>query len=95
LWAFGKFLPFWYVWTKKNLATLHLTTNNFGASIPSITESSNRPQEPYPVAGETVGYLKTVKNLRLFVMRNAGHMVPRSCPSASLDMFNKFISGRM
>ena len=52
-------------------------------------------QYPYSVAGETVGYLKTVKNLRLFVMRNAGHMVPRSNPSASLDLFTKFISGKL
>jgi hypothetical protein len=22
LWSLGKFFPFWYVWTKKNLATL-------------------------------------------------------------------------
>ena len=52
-------------------------------------------QRPYKVNGETVGYLKSVKNLRLFVMRNAGHMVPRSNPPASLDMFNAFIAGRL
>lgn len=52
-------------------------------------------QEPYTVGGDTVGYLKTVKNLRLFVMRNAGHMVPRSQPAYSLDMFDKFISKKI
>ena len=52
-------------------------------------------QEPYSVGGDTVGYLKTVKNLRLFVMRNAGHMVPRSQPAYSLDMFDKFISKKI
>jgi hypothetical protein len=25
LWSFGIFFPLWYVWTKKNLATLDLT----------------------------------------------------------------------
>jgi hypothetical protein len=25
LWSFGIFFPFWYVWTKKNLATLFST----------------------------------------------------------------------
>ncbi len=52
-------------------------------------------QNPYYVGGETAGYLKSVKNLKLFVMRNAGHMVPRSQPAYSLDMFEKFITGRM
>ena len=41
--------------------------------------------------GRTAGYLKSVKNLRLFAMRNAGHMVPRSQPEFSLDMFTSFI----
>ncbi len=45
--------------------------------------------------GKTAGYLKSVKNLRLFVMRNAGHMVPRSQPEFSFDMFNSFIYGQM
>jgi hypothetical protein len=26
LWSFGIFFPIWYVWTKKNLATLDATT---------------------------------------------------------------------
>ena len=52
-------------------------------------------QYPYISGGETVGYLKSVKNLRMFVMRNAGHMVPRSNPPASYDMFNAFINGRL
>ena len=45
--------------------------------------------------GETAGYLKSVKNMRLFAMRNAGHMVPRSQPKFSLDMFSSFIKGQM
>lgn len=49
----------------------------------------------WTVDGETAGYLKSVDNMRLFVMRNAGHMVPRSQPKFALDMFNKFINGRM
>jgi len=49
----------------------------------------------WSVQGETAGYLKKVDNMRLFVMRNAGHMVPRSQPKYSLDMFDKFISGKM
>jgi hypothetical protein len=26
LWSFGIFFSIWYIWTKKNLATLHTTT---------------------------------------------------------------------
>jgi hypothetical protein len=28
LWSFCIFFPFWYVWTEKNLATLHLTRHS-------------------------------------------------------------------
>ena len=49
----------------------------------------------WKVNGETAGYLKSVDNMKLFVMRNAGHMVPRSQPEYSLDMFSKFIGGQM
>lgn len=49
----------------------------------------------YAVGGETAGYLKSVDNLKLFAMRNAGHMVPRSQPKFSLQMFKDFISGKM
>jgi len=47
------------------------------------------------VGGETAGYLKSVDNMKMFVMRNAGHMVPRSQPKYALDMFTKFINNRM
>ena len=49
----------------------------------------------WSVDGKTAGYLKSVDNLKLFVMRNAGHMVPRSQPKYAQDMFNEFIKGRM
>jgi hypothetical protein len=29
MWSFGIFFAFWYVWTKKNLATLNLTLESF------------------------------------------------------------------
>jgi hypothetical protein len=39
LWSFVIFFPFWYVWTKKNLATLHrcLLEKNSGELIPAET----------------------------------------------------------
>ena len=52
-------------------------------------------RDVWTVNGETAGYLKSVDNMKLFVMRNAGHMVPRSQPKYSYDMFNKFLEGRM
>ena len=52
-------------------------------------------RDVWTVDGETAGYLKSVDNMKLFVMRNAGHMVPRSQPKYSYDMFNKFLEGRM
>eukprot|EP00095_Tigriopus_kingsejongensis_P005174 maker-scaffold237_size242172-snap-gene-1.29 protein:Tk05174 transcript:maker-scaffold237_size242172-snap-gene-1.29-mRNA-1 annotation:"serine carboxypeptidase" len=45
--------------------------------------------------GEVVGYLKSVDNLRMFVMRNAGHMVPLSQPLATQDMFEDFMAGTL
>ena len=56
-----------------------------------VTEKKNY----FQVGGETGGYLKSVDNMKLFVMRNAGHMVPRSQPKYSLDMFTKFINNQM
>lgn len=49
----------------------------------------------YKVGGETAGYLKSVQNLRMFVMRNAGHMVPRSQPEFAQAMFEDFIAGNL
>ena len=45
--------------------------------------------------GNTAGYLKSVGNLRMYVMRNAGHMVPRSQPEYAYEMFNNFIDGTL
>lgn len=49
----------------------------------------------YQVEGEVAGYLKKVDNLRMFVMRNAGHMVPLSQPKFALDVFGRFINGQL
>ena len=51
--------------------------------------------EPWRSNGEVAGYLKSVDNLRLFTMRNAGHMVPRSQPAFGQDMFENFIAGTL
>ena len=58
-------------------------------------EYDNAVSEAYKYGGTTVGYLKKAQNLRMFVMRNAGHMVPRSQPGPALDMFEKFINGQL
>jgi len=50
---------------------------------------------PWRSNGEVAGYLKSVDNLRLFTMRNAGHMVPRSQPAFGQDMFENFIAGTL
>merc|ERR1712226_272130 len=47
------------------------------------------------VGTETAGYLKSVGNLRQFVMRNAGHMVPWSQPKYAQDVFERFLDGRL
>jgi hypothetical protein len=36
LWSFGIFFPFWYVWTKKNLATLPQSKLTWSASLPVL-----------------------------------------------------------
>ena len=43
--------------------------------------------------GKVAGYVKRVQNLRMFVMRNAGHMVPLSQPMYAQDMFEDFLAG--
>ena len=41
--------------------------------------------------GKVAGYLKSVQNLRMFVMRNAGHMVPLYQPQRAFVMFSNFL----
>jgi hypothetical protein len=41
LWSFGRFFPFWYVWTKKNLATVLLSSDD---QHKSGTLSQNKTQ---------------------------------------------------
>ena len=61
----------------------------------AIDEFHNTESTIYNVNGETAGYLTSVQNLRLLVLRNAGHMVPRSVPEVADDFFNKFIQGNL
>ena len=51
--------------------------------------------QPFLVNGKVVGYMKPVKNLRHLALRDAGHMAPRNIPAEALDMFERFISGKM
>ena len=60
-----------------------------------IDEYYRTERSVYRVGRETAGYLKSVQNLRMFVMRNAGHMVPRSQPEYAQAMFEDFISGNL
>ena len=54
----------------------------------------NTPSVPVPASdGRIVGYLKQYKNFSMFVMRNAGHVVPRSQPKYSFELFHAFLSG--
>jgi len=75
------------------LAMLDKMNSWSGAS--SYYETENQPWASRFSNGETVGYLKSVDRLRLFTMRNAGHMVPRSQPSHGQDMFENFIAGTL
>ena len=75
------------------LAMFDQMTNWSGAD--SYYETANKPWSSRFSNGETVGYLKSVDNLRLFTMRNAGHTVPRAQPANGQDMFEKFISGNL
>ncbi len=42
-----------------------------------------------------MGYLTSVGDLRLFVMRNAGHMVPRDQPQYAQIIFDEFLLGML
>ncbi len=53
------------------------------------------PTESFTSGGDTAGYLKSVGNLRLMSVRNAGHFVPRNQPQAAQDMFHRFIDGNL
>ena len=60
-----------------------------------IDEFYDADREVFTVGDDTAGYVTSVGNLRLFVMRNAGHMVPRSQPEFALEMFRAFLDGDM
>lgn len=50
----------------------------------------------YPSSdAEVAGSVKSVRNLRLVVIKNAGHMVPRSQPKHAYNMFNMFLDGSL
>jgi hypothetical protein len=45
LWPFGTFFPFWYVWTKKYLATLVEKKNSFAVNLPKQTLKANENKQ--------------------------------------------------
>ena len=61
----------------------------------AIQEYYSTPRRSFRVNGEVAGYIKSVQNLRMFVMRNAGHMVPRSQPEYGYEMFSQFLDGTL
>ena len=61
----------------------------------AIDEYYQTDRKVYRVNAKTAGYIKNVQNLSMFVMRNAGHMVPRSQPEWAQAMFNDFIDGTL
>ena len=69
--------------------------NSWSGAGTRYYEAENAPWSSKFSNGETVGYLKSVDNLRMFTMRNAGHMVPRSQPAYGQDMFENFIAGTL
>ena len=76
----------------------HTGTLNMFAAMEEwsgIDEYYQTERTVYRVGGVVAGYLKSVQNLRLMLMRNAGHMVPRSQPEYAYDMFNKFVQGEL
>lgn len=61
----------------------------------AIDDYFTTDMEPFISNNQVAGYLKSVQNLRLFVMRNAGHMVPRSQPEFAFDLLQQFINGNL
>ena len=49
----------------------------------------------YRINGQVVGFIKSVQNLRLVSVMNAGHVVPNAQPVVALDMFQRFINGTL
>ena len=60
-----------------------------------LNEYYQTETEVYRVGAAVAGYLKSVQNLRILSMKNAGHMVPRSQPEYAFAMFNEFIDGSL
>ncbi len=58
-----------------------------------IDEFRDADKDLFRVGGRTAGYVTAAGNLRLVVMRNAGHMVPRSQPEYAYEMFSQFLDG--
>lgn len=51
--------------------------------------------EPFQVNNKSVGFIKSVQNLIFIGLDNAGHLVPKELPEASLIMLEKFTNGTL
>lgn len=55
----------------------------------------NAVRSSYYYGSELVGYLKRADNLRILLVRNAGHMVPLSQPPYAQQMIEEFTAGSL
>ena len=62
-----------------------------GAVRPSWQEAR---RSKWHVGDELAGYAKSVGNLTVALVRNAGHMVPHDQPLWAFDLINRFTSGK-
>ena len=65
------------------------------SSWSGIAEYYQTTRQVYRFDGQVAGYVKSVRNLRQFVMRNTGHIVPKYQPEHAQAMFFDFIEGAL
>ena len=58
---------------------------NFSAALPKPLHATEDPRK-------TTGFLRQHENLSLYIILNAGHMIPSDQPVAALDMVKRIIS---
>uniref|UniRef100_L7M8W7 Carboxypeptidase n=1 Tax=Rhipicephalus pulchellus TaxID=72859 RepID=L7M8W7_RHIPC len=61
---------------------------------PGMKEFQATPKKPMVVQGETAGYYKSFKNLTLYWVLKAGHMVPADAPLAAQSMARHITMGK-
>ncbi|XP_065202873.1 venom serine carboxypeptidase-like [Planococcus citri] len=80
-----------------DIIVAHYLTSNFINQLhwSGADEYAEAKRNMWYVNGHLAGYYKTFGNLKVALIRNAGHMVPVKHPLFLLDLLGKFVNGEI